>query len=357
MRRSRLAFRGLLVAGLLGSFVVVRAGGALATQPASQKKLAKTTLEGAGSTFQLPYTQSVISAFKARHRTVTVRYVAIGSTKGLEAFSNGLVDFAGVDTPVPPDAAAALKGGAHLYFPLVVAPISVVFNIPDVDALRLSADTLARIFEGDITVWDAPAIRAENPTVSLPNLPVSVVHRSDGSGTTENFTKFLTGAAPVTWTLGTGPTVQWLPGTEGAAGNYGVAQIVKTTPGTIGYVDYADGRALGLTAAAVQNKSGAYIVPSLGSAAAALVGTVINPDLTFDPVDGYQPDAYPITTPTWIVVYEQQRSAKKAAALEAWLRFVYSNGQQLAESANFVALPDNLVKLARAQIRQIVAPS
>ena len=357
MRPSRLAFRGLLVVGLLASFVAVRANSTLANAAVSQQKRPKTTLDGAGSTFQLPYTQSVISAFKARYRTVTVRYVAIGSATGFEEFSNGLVDFAGVDTPRASEAAAAAKGGEYLYFPMVVAPISVVFNVPDVDALRLSADTLAGIFEGDITVWDAPAIRAENPNVSLPNLPVSVVHPSDRSGTTENFTKFLADAAPEAWTLGTGPTVQWFPGTEGAAGDYGVAQIVKTTPGTIGYVDYADGRALGLAAAAVQNKSGAYIVPSLAAAGAALVSTAINPDLTFDPMDGYQPDAYPITAPTWILVYEHQPNANRAAALKAWLRFVYTEGQQLAESANYVALPDGLVKPAKAQIREIVAPS
>jgi phosphate transport system substrate-binding protein len=357
MRRSRLAVGALLVAGLLGGFVVVRQNANHAAAALSQKPQAKTTLDGAGSTFQLPYTQSVISAFRARNRTIGVRYVAVGSAKGFEEFANGLVDFAGVDTPIRREAAVAAKGGAYLYFPMVVAPISVVLNVPDLDALRLSADTLARIFEGDITVWDAPEIRAENPTVKLPNLPVSVVHRSDGSGTTANFTKFLADAAPLTWTLGTGPTVQWPPGTDGAAGNYGVAQIVKTTPGTIGYVDYADGRALGLTAAAVQNESGAYIVPSLESAAAAIVGTAINPDLTFDPANGPEPDAYPITAPTWVLVYEHQRSAKRAAALKAWLRFVYSEGQQLAESANYVALPERFVTPARAQIREIGAAS
>jgi phosphate transport system substrate-binding protein len=358
MRRSRLALSGLFVAALLCSSAAAGHDSAFSASPVANRKLARTTIDGEGSTFQLHYTQTVISAFKQRHPAVTVNYVGIGSARGLEDFSNDRVDFAGVDTPSTADVAAAGKGGAHLSFPLVVAPIAVVFNLPGVDDLRFSATTLAQIFQGEVTMWDAPEISAENPDATLPDLPITVARRSDRSGTTENFTTFLTRAAPSTWQLGTGSTVQWPPSTAGAAGNYGVAQIVKTTPLAIGYVDYADAHALALTMAAVQNASLAYIAPSLESAAAALADTAINPDLTFDPIDPRGPDAYPITAPTWIVVHQRQADANKAAALQAFLRFVYSSGQQLAETVDYVALPRPLVRLARARIREIVvAPS
>ena len=128
----------------------------------------------------------------------------------------------------------------------MVAPVSVAYNVPGVSDLQLSPDTIAEIFQGEITTWDSPAIKQENSGVSLPNLPITVAHRADGSGTTENFTRFLTEAAPAVWTLGSGTTIVWPIHSQGGAGNLGVAQIVETTEGAVSYVDYPDAHALEL---------------------------------------------------------------------------------------------------------------
>ncbi len=354
MRRSLVKLGGLVVA-LMCTSVAAGAVNASSSSVIPSKKLAAVTLRGDGSTFQLNYTQAIISAFKQRQPLVTVNYEGIGSTRGLDDFANQRVDFAGTDIPFTPESAAAAKGGAFFYFPIVVAPVAVAYNIPGVSNLQLSPDTVAEIFQGEIKTWDALVIKQENPDLSLPNIPISIAHRADGSGTTQNFTRFLTEAAPATWALGTGATVQWPVDSQGGAGDVGVAQIVKTTDGAIGYVDYADAHALALSSASIKNATGKYVAASPESATAALVGVLVNPDLTFDPINSADPDAYPITAPTWLVVYRCQADPRKAAALKAILRFAYSGGQQLADDIGYVPLAKGLLKAARAQINEIVA--
>ena len=353
MGRSRRALRGLSVATLVCSVIAGGQHAALAVVGAPTKTLARTTLHGSGSTFQLNYTQAAIGAFMQRKPAVTVRYAGIGSPRAVDDFANRKVDFAGIDRALTPEAVASVTGGPYSYFPLVVAPITLAYNVPNVSGLRLSADTIAQIFQGDITRWDAPAIKAENPDLTLPSLPISVAHRSERSGTTQNFTSFLVRAAPFRWTLGSGSTVRWPPNSPGGAGNFGVAQIVKTTPGAIGYVDYANAQALLLEVASVKNANGEYVAPSLESASAALAATPVNDDLTFDPIDASGPDAYPITAGSWLVAYRHQTDPRKAAALKALLRFLYAGGQSLAESVDYAALPARLVRLSRAQIDDI----
>ena len=270
-----------------------------------------------------------------------------------------MVDFAGTDAPY---AAGAAPADPFLYFPTVVAPITVSYNVSGLAGLKLSADTIAKIFSAQITTWNADEIKKDNPTLTkLPSTAITVVHRSEGSGTTQNFTNFLVKAAPGTWTLGTGSTVQWPASTQGASGNGGVAQLVKSTDGAIGYVDFSDAVAGELTYASIKNASGKFIKPSTTSASAALLGLTLNPDLTYDPINASGAAAYPITSPTWIMVYASQTDAKKGAALKAFLGFIYgtgaNEGQSLAKTVDYAPLPKTVLAKAKAQLSKIIVPA
>jgi ABC-type phosphate transport system substrate-binding protein len=170
---------------------------------------ANATLNGSGSTFQKPFNQAVIEAFQKANSGITVNYAGGGSGKGKTDLQTKTVDFAGTDSLVKPEDLPKYQGGTILYFPTVAAPITVSYNVSGLDSLKLSPSTLAKIFEGQITKWNDAAIATDNPGVTLPDTAITVVHRADASGTTSNFTKYLTSAAGSDWTLGSGDTVQW----------------------------------------------------------------------------------------------------------------------------------------------------
>jgi phosphate transport system substrate-binding protein len=247
--------------------------------------------------------------------------------------------------------------GGVLYFPTVAAPITVSYNLSGVSKLVLGSSTIAKIFGGKITSWNDPAISADNPGASLPKKTIAAVHRSDSSGTTNNFTLYLTKAAPSDWTLGSGKTINW-PGGQAGNGNTGVAQIVKSTDGAIGYVDYSDAKAVGLTFASIKNASGQAIAPSLDAASAAVAAATAKADLTYDPTNASGPGAYPITSPTWIVIYKTQTDKAKGEALKAFLQFILADGQgSLAKDNDFAPLSKDLDQKATAQLDQIVIPA
>ena len=338
MRRSLVKLGGLVLA-LTCTSVAAGAVTAPSSNAVRGKQLAATTLTGDGSTFQLNYTQAVISGFKQLQPLVTVKYEGIGSTRGLDDFANQRVDFAGTDTPFTPEAAAAAKGGTFFYFPTVVAPLNVSYNIPGVSNLQLSPDTIAWIFQGLIKTWDSSLIKQENPTLSLPNIPIIVAHRADGSGTTQNFTRFLTEAAPATWALGTGATIHWPVDSQGGAGDVGVAQIVKTTVGAIGYVDYSDAHALGLSDRVDQERRwqlrGAVV--GIGRCGARRRAGESRSDLRSDQFGrpGCVSDHYSDMARRLSM---SGRSAKRPRPSRRCCRFAYSAGQQLADGIGYVPL-------------------
>jgi phosphate transport system substrate-binding protein len=267
-----------------------------------------------------------------------------------------LVDYAGSDTPIPQSDLSKYPGTV-LYFPTVAAPITVSYHLSGVSKLTLGAAAIAGIFEGKITSWSDPAIAADNPGVKLPSTAVVPVHRSDGSGTTANFSLYLTKAAGSSWTLGTGKTLNW-PGGQAGNGNPGVAQIVKSTDGAVGYVDYSDAVATGLSFASIKNSAGKPIPATLDGASAAVAAATINPDLTYDPIYAPGPDAYPITSPTWILIYKDQTDHAKGAALSAFLRFILTDGQgSLAKDNDYAPLSPDLAQKAIAQLDQISIPA
>ena len=280
-----------------------------------------------------------------------------GSGKGRQDLADQLVDWAGTDGLIKDEDKAKFKGGEVLYFPTVAAPITVSYNLDGVDELQLSADTIAKIFQRQITTWNDPAIAADNPGAKLPATAIVVARRSDGSGTTENFTKFLVAAAPSTWTLKSGSTVEWPADTQAGNGNAGVASIVKGTSGAIGYVDLSDAIATDLATAKVKNKAGQWVEPTLEGTSAALEGAKVNPDLTYNPLWADGEDAYPIAAPTWIIVYKTQTDKAKGQAVRSWLNYLLTDGQELAPEVDFAPLPDALKDQALAQLNNLVVPA
>jgi len=314
------------------------------------------TLAGSGSTFQQPFDEVVMAGFMAQQPAVAVTYGGGGSGKGQTDLQARLVQWAGTDSPVE-EADVSSYQGKVLSFPTVAAPITVAYRLPGVEHLQLSPSTLAAIFAGKVDRWDDPALRKDNPRVDLPDTAVVVVHRSDGSGTTANFTSYLTKVAPAVWTRGADKTVPWPADQRAENGNAGVAQAVTSTDGAIGYVDYSDARAAGLVVAAIQNRARTFVRPSIASATAALEGVTLAPDLTYDPLDAAGAAAYPITAPTYVLVYQQQSDHTTGVALRGLLRFMLGEGQDLAASVDFARLPPSILAPARAQIDRLeIAP-
>lgn len=315
------------------------------------------TLDASGATFPKAFYDEAISQYKTVQPGVTVNYAGGGSGQGRNQLRDNLVAFAGSDGLVKEEDKPSYKGGELLYVPTVAAPITVSYNLPDVRDLQLDADTIAKIFQRQTTRWDDPAIAALNSGVRLPSTDITIAHRSDGSGTTENFSKYLVAAAPGTWTLGSGSTVEWPSGTQAGNGNQGVAQIVKSTPGAVGYVDLSDAKATQLQFARVKNKAGRFVAPTLEAASAALAGAQVNADLSYDPLNADGADSYPVTAPTWILVYKNQPDRSKGLAVKSFLRFLLTEGQNLARTVDYAALPQTLQERSLAQIESIVVPA
>ncbi|MGH8880417.1 MAG: phosphate ABC transporter substrate-binding protein PstS, partial [Stackebrandtia sp.] len=296
------------------------------------------------------YYQSVIEAFADKAPGVIINYEGTGSGTGKEQFAQGLNDFAGSDSLVGTD--DDIDENSFLYVPTVAAPITVSYNLPDVENLRLSPDTLAGIFQTTITTWNDPAIAKDNPDAKLPDTDILVAHRSDGSGTTSNFSGFLDDAS-TEWKLGAGDEIEWPATTQGGEKNTGVAQIVQQTEGAIGYVDLADAVESSLVAASVENGDGEYVEPTLDGATAALEGAKVADDLSYNPLNAQGQTSYPITAPTFLLLRTSYDDPNVAEAVKSFVEYVLSDGQEQAEELNFARLPAELRDQALAQLDKI----
>lgn len=313
------------------------------------------TLNASGSTFQLTFQQEAISAFKSVQSGMTVNYGGGGSGKGRTDLASDTVNFAGSDSPIPSKEASNFTGKTILYFPVIIGPITMSYNLSGVSSLKLSPATIAGIFSGKIKTWNDPAIKADNSGVTLPSTPITLAVRADSSGTTQNFTEFLVKSAPSAWSLGSSSTIKWPSSARAASGNPGVAQVVKSTPGAIGYVDYATAKASGLSVASVKNQTGAFIAPSSASASAAAAGVTVAPDLTFLSVWASGASSYPITYQSWDLVNAKQPNATDAAMLKAYLGYLLGPGQQLLTQIGLAPLPSTIDQMAVAQLSKITS--
>ena len=311
------------------------------------------TLNASGSTLQLVYQQAAIAAFKSVQSGMTVNYGGGGSGKGRTDLASGVVQFAGSDSPIPDKETANFKGKTVLYYPILIAPITVSYNLSGVSNLKLSGPTIAGIFSGKIKTWNDPAIKADNSGVNLPSSPITIAHRSDSSGTTANFSQFLVEAGGSAWTLGSDSVINWPATSRGGSGNAGVSQIIKSTPGAIGYVDYADAKASGLVFASIKNKDGQYVAPSTSAASAAASQASVKPDLTFSAIWAPGAGSYPITAQSWVLVYQTQSDANTAKLLQAYIGYLVGDGQQLLSNLGYAPLPANIDQQAKADLSKI----
>lgn len=326
---------------------------------ASSAAAGSGTINASGSSFQSTYQQAAISAFKSVNPDITVNYNSVGSGTGRSNLYANTVLFAGSDSPIPASERSKVPSGKKvLYFPVFIGPITLSYNLPGVSDLKLDATTIAKVFQGEIKTWNDPAIKALNPGVSLPSTAITVAVRSDSSGTTQNFSLYLQKAAPGVWRLGSASTIKWPSTAHAGAQNTGVASIIKSTPGTIGYVDYTDAKASGLTYASVRNKAGQFVAPSADAASADAAGATINPDLTFTAADaGTSAASYPISYQSWDLVYSTQDNANNVAMLKSYLGYLLGDGQKLLPSLNYAPLPSSLQQKAVAQLNQITVSS
>jgi phosphate transport system substrate-binding protein len=313
------------------------------------------TIDAAGSSFQNTFQLAAIAAFKSVDPSITVNYDSVGSGTGRSDLYSNTVLFAGSDSPIPAAEQSKVPAGKTvLYFPVVIGPISLAYNLSGVANLKLNADVIAKIFQGEITTWNNSAIAAINPGVKLPSTAITIAVRSDSSGTTQNFSLYLQDAAPSIWKLGSSSTIKWPSTAHAGAQNTGVASIIKSTPGAIGYVDYTDAKASGLTSALVQNKAGDYVAPTASGASADAAGATIASNLTFAAADaGTTADSYPVSYQSWDLVYSVQPNANDAAMLKAYLGYLLGAGQTLLPTLYYAPLPASLDAKAVAQLSQI----
>ncbi|HEX5058821.1 MAG TPA: phosphate ABC transporter substrate-binding protein PstS [Kofleriaceae bacterium] len=313
----------------------------------------KITINGSGSTFQKAYQEIAIETYANAHGEVTVNYGGGGSGKGRQDFADMVTDFGCTDAPFKDAEKSKIKGGELVYVPVLLGAISVSYNVPEIEKLQLSAETLAKIFQREIKKWNDPAIAQDNPGAKLPATDIVVAHRSDGSGTTANFTLFLTKAAGAAWKLKSGSTVEWSADTQAGNGNSGVAQIVKSTHGAIGYVDLPDAKASGLKYAAIKNQAGKYVEPTPESTQAAGEGIEVKDDLTFEAVNAKGDAAYPITAQSWCMAYTKPADQAKGGAVKAYYKYLVTDGQGLLKEIDFAPLPKTLQDKAIAQVEKI----
>jgi phosphate transport system substrate-binding protein len=330
-----------------------------ASGSSSSASTASGTLNGAGSSFQNTYQQAAIQEFKSVNPNMTVNYQSVGSGTGRSDLYSNTVLYGGSDSPIPSSEMSKIPAGKTvLYFPVFIGPITMSYNLPGVSNLKLSPDVIAGIFSAQIKTWDDPKIKAINPGVNLPSTPITIAVRSDSSGTNQNFTLYLEKAAPSVWKLGSGSTIKWPSTAHAGAQNTGVASIIKSTPGAIGYVDYADAKASGLSAALVENTAGKFVAPTPSGSSIDAAAATIKSDLTFAAADASSaPGAYPISYQSWDLVYSAQPNANDVAMIKSYIGYLLGAGQKLLPSLGYAPLPSSLVQKAEAQLNTITVAS
>jgi len=314
-------------------------------------------LTGAGATFPYPIYSKWFSDY-ATATGVKINYQSIGSGGGIRQLSEETVDFGASDSPMSDDELSKAKGGPILHIPTVLGADVITYNVPGVTApLKLTPAVIADIFMGRVKKWNDTRIATLNSGVSLPNQDILVVHRSDGSGTTYIFTDYLSTAVPAWKTsVGKGKEVKWPVGL-GAKGNEGVAGQVKQTPGSVGYVEIAYAKQNNLPIAAVRNKSGQFVAASVPAVTAAAAGVAralpANTDYRVSIVDAPGADSYPISSFTWILVYQRQRDAAKGKKLVDFLSWALTDGEKEAVTLDYAPLPTDMATSVKARLATI----
>jgi phosphate transport system substrate-binding protein len=336
-RRSKFLSAALMISAVAGL-----------TMAGARMVAAATQLTGAGSTFDYPFFSRAFYEYSQKNPEVTVNYQSIGSGGGIQQFTARTIDFGATDVPMNNE---ELKraGAAVLQIPVTLGGAAMAYNLPGVKTgLHLTPGVIADIYLGKISKWNDAAIAKLNPGVKLPDMAITVVHRSDGSGTTYIFTDYLSAVSPE-WKskVGTNKSVQWpAPSSVGGKGNEGVAGQVRETPGAIGYVELAYVLQNKMTYAKVENRAGKFVSPSIATvkAAAATKPSVNAQD--FSIVNAPGAESYPISGYSWVILYEKQSDAQRGAMTKKLMDWLVTKGQALAEKVDYVPLPPNVQKEA-----------
>ena len=314
-----------------------------------------SSLSGAGASFPAPLYQRWFADYNKINPGTQISYQSVGSGAGVEQFLAGTVDFGATDAPLKPEERAKFKakyGAEPIQVPMTGGSVVFAYNLDGVKDLKLSRAAYCGIASGKITKWNDPAIAKANPGAKLPDQTIQFIHRSDGSGTTYQFTTHLKAACGAGWTAGANKSVSWPVGT-GAKGNEGVTAQIQQTPSSIGYVEYSYGKQTNLTMAAIENKSGKLIAPSPESGAEAFVGEKVPADLALTVADSANPKAYPISGLTWLLLYPQPKDATKTAALKSVIDWSLTTGKATATELGYVPLEASLVAKVKEELNKV----
>lgn len=309
-------------------------------------------INGAGATFPFPLYSKWFAEYGKQHPDQKFNYQSIGSGGGVKQITARTVDFGASDAPMTAAELAAAPGVMHI--PTVLGAVVIVANGAP-SGLKLTADALAAIYLGKISKWNDPAIQATNPGVKLADQSITVVHRSDGSGTTAVFTDYLEKVSPA-WksAVGSGKSVKWPVGL-GGKGNEGVTGLVKSTAGAVGYVELAYAKQNGLPMASLKNADGQFVAPSPASTSAAAAGVSVPEDFRISITNAKGQDAYPIAAFTYVLVHQDQGNAEKGKAIAQFLWWAVHDGQALAAPLDYAPLPKPIVSKVEAALKTIKA--
>ncbi len=337
---------------ILRPLAALLAAAVLAAVP-TQTASAQTTLNASGATFPALLYGRWFLEYNKLHTDVQVNYQPVGSGQGIKDFTAGLTDFGASDAAMNDKEIAAVKTGGVLLLPMTAGSIVISYNLPGVTKpIQLPRDVYPAIFDGEITKWSDPKIAAANPGVSIPDLPITVASRADGSGTTFNFSGHLAAInSDFNTKIGHGKQVPF-PGVAGK-GNDGVAALIKGTAGTIGYVEYGYAQKTGLPMATLENKAGKFVAPSADSGAAALAQVPLPANLRAFITDPAGDTSYPIVTYTWWLVHANYDKAGEADTIKALANWCLTDGQKFSADLGYLPLPATVVTKVQAAVATI----
>jgi phosphate transport system substrate-binding protein len=313
------------------------------------------SLNGAGATFPNPLYSKWNAEYNKQFPNVQINYQSIGSGGGIRQIIAGTVDFGASDAPMKDDEIKQAPGKLF-HIPTTIGAVVLTYNLPEVPGvLKLSPEILADIYLGKIKKWNDPKIAADNADAKLPAKDIGVIYRTDGSGTTNVFTDYLSAVSPE-WKekVGAGKSVKWPVGL-GAKGNEGITGQVKTTPYTIGYTERAYATQNKLPMAELKNKAGKFVAPTPAAMSAAADGIEMPPELFVSLVNASGEAAYPITGYTYLLVYADAKDPTKGAAIAKYLWWGLHEGQQYAEALDYAPLPGKVVTLVEARLKELSA--
>jgi phosphate transport system substrate-binding protein len=310
------------------------------------------SLTGAGASFPAPLYASWFTDLNKKYPNLQVNYQSVGSGAGVEQFTKGTVDFGASDVAMKDEEIQKVQNGT-IMLPVTAGGIVLAYNLPDVPELKLPRAVYTDILLGKIKSWDDPLIAKANPGAKLPNQSITVVYRSDGSGTTGVFTKHLSTINPE-WKskVGEGKSVNWPVGV-GGKGNEGVTAQIQQTQGSIGYVEYGYAKQNNIKFATLENKAGKFIAYNDQSAAKTLEAVTLPENLRAFISDPEGADSYPIVSYTWILAYKKYPDAAKAKAMEVMIEYALTDGQKLVGELGYVPLPQAVIAKVAAAADQI----